>query len=259
MITTLVISSMAMAADATLQTNIDNISLTPGPAGAYGPKGDSGLPGPQGPAGAQGNDGVAGPPGFDVSADVCTLFEKLNDIYNAAITVPDYCGTISPSYAIGDTGPAGGIVFYITDGGLHGLEAAPANLPGRYEFGCSNVDIGTVGAMPTAIGSGSANTAEIVAANCDPFTAGNLIAANAADAYSINGYNDWFLPSKDEMSQLWEQISVEGATEGPIWSSSEGFNTSGAFGAWSQGVVFGNEPFVSAKRNTDSVRAVRAF
>jgi hypothetical protein len=29
------------------------------------------------------------------------------------------------TYAIGDTGPAGGIVFYITDGGLHGMEATP--------------------------------------------------------------------------------------------------------------------------------------
>jgi len=31
-------------------------------------------------------------------------------------------------YAVGDTGPAGGIVFYTSDGGLHGLEAAPADL-----------------------------------------------------------------------------------------------------------------------------------
>ena len=27
-------------------------------------------------------------------------------------------------YQIGDTGPAGGIVFYVTDGGAHGYEAA---------------------------------------------------------------------------------------------------------------------------------------
>ena len=85
---------------------------------------------------------------------------------------------------IGDKGPAGGIVFYITEGGAHGLEAATADLPGHYEFGCFNVDIGTVGGMPTAIGSGSANTAEIVAKNCSPNTAENLIAANAADTYS---------------------------------------------------------------------------
>ena len=32
------------------------------------------------------------------------------------------------TYAIGDTGPSGvGIVFYITDGGLHGLEVAPVD------------------------------------------------------------------------------------------------------------------------------------
>lgn len=43
-------------------------------------------------------------------------------------------------YAIGDTGPSGvGKVFYITDGGLHGLEAAPSLWKGalkiRYQHG----------------------------------------------------------------------------------------------------------------------------
>ena len=41
----------------------------------------------------------------------------------------------SVTYEIGDTGPAGGIVFYVTDGGLHGLEAAPEDQD-RGEWGC---------------------------------------------------------------------------------------------------------------------------
>ena len=34
-------------------------------------------------------------------------------------------GSMKNNYAIGDTGPASGIVLYVTGGGLHGLEAAP--------------------------------------------------------------------------------------------------------------------------------------
>jgi len=37
-------------------------------------------------------------------------------------------GSPAVTYAIGDTGPSGvGIVFYITDGGLHGMEVAPSD------------------------------------------------------------------------------------------------------------------------------------
>ncbi|MBP8084514.1 MAG: hypothetical protein KAZ87_15050 [Spirochaetes bacterium] len=37
-------------------------------------------------------------------------------------------GSPAVTYAIGDTGPSGvGFVFYITDGGLHGLEVAPVD------------------------------------------------------------------------------------------------------------------------------------
>ena len=156
---------------------------------------------------------------------------------------------------IGDKGPAGGVVFYITEGGAHGLEAAPADLPGYYEFGCFNVDIGTVGGMPTAIGSGSANTAEIVAMNCSPNTAENLIAANAADAYSLNGKSDWFLPSKDELAMLYEQRAVVGGfAEDLYWSSSE-YALIGA-----HIIIFYNGfQMTNAKSSALKVRVARAF
>ena len=157
--------------------------------------------------------------------------------------------------AIGDKGPAGGIVFYITESGAHGLEAAPADLPGHYEFGCFNVDIGTVGAMPTAIGSGSANTAEIVAKNCDPNIAGNLIAANAADAYTLNGKSDWFLPSKDELAMLYEQRAVvSGFADDLYWSSSEdGSNVAGCM------IFYSGYQYFNVKSSKLKVRAVRVF
>jgi len=53
----------AAAEMAALQTNIDNIALTPGPAGPQGPAGTTGPQGPTGTTGAQGVPGPAGPAG----------------------------------------------------------------------------------------------------------------------------------------------------------------------------------------------------
>ena len=50
-------------AESDLGTRIDNISLTPGPQGEQGPKGDKGDTGEQGPEGPQGIQGEQGPKG----------------------------------------------------------------------------------------------------------------------------------------------------------------------------------------------------
>ena len=62
-------------------------------------------------------------------------------------------------------------------------------------WGCSGTDI--VGATGTAIGTGPANTAAILAA-CSSRTN----AAGVVDAYEKNGHTDWYLPSKDELNAL---------------------------------------------------------
>jgi hypothetical protein len=118
-------------------------------------------------------------------------------------------------YAIGDTGPAGGIVFYITDGGLHGLEAAPSDQADA-EWGCNALSI--PGALSTAIGTGVTNTAAIVAGCADVG-----IAAKLANDYSLNGFDDWFLPSYLELKELSDQRTVVGgiALTSDYWSSTE--------------------------------------
>ena len=81
-----------------------------------------------------------------------------------------------------------------------------------------------------AINTGITNTATIIAT-----TSCNLAtdAANLANDYSLNGWNDWFLPSQDELNQLYLQ---RGGTN---------FNN-------------GNQDDVD-KNRTLRVRAVRAF
>ena len=150
------------------------------------------------------------------------------------------------AYAIGGTGPAGGIVFYVTDGGLHGLEAAPVDQASA-RWGCSDTYLGATG---VAIGTGAQNTTAIIA-GC----ATSGIAARVAHDYSLNGFDDWFLPSKDELYQLYLRMDDVGVSPSAIyWSSSE-FNIDGA---WVQ--YFGNGgQFIYFKFGTEGVRAVRAF
>ncbi len=96
----------------------------------------------------------------------------------------------------------GGIVFYIYQPGdsgyiagkTHGLIAAPVDQSSGASWGCGGTYIG---GTSTTIGMGQANTTAIVN-GCS--TAG--IAARICDDLVLNGYNDWFLPSKDELNQL---------------------------------------------------------
>ncbi len=159
--------------------------------------------------------------------------------------------------AVGDTGPAGGIVFYVAADGITGLEAAPVDLnAGIYEWGCEGLFIGTTG---TSIGSGATNTTDIVTATCSPTTPGNLIAANAADAYSFGTFDDWFLPSKDELAELYLQRDVVGLgsfASGFYWSSSEFSATD----AWDLDFSTGLLETGNGKSNQNiGVRAIRAF
>ena len=136
--------------------------------------------------------------------------------------------------AIGDIGPGGGIVFY--DAGSpqswgRYLEAAPKTWNGgtsdpRASWGCFDTSIS--GVSGTAIGTGAANTAAIVA-GC--FESG--IAASLADVSTFGGKSDWFLPSKDELELMFFNLGrkgVGGFVGNFYWSSSE----NSAYSAWSR-------------------------
>jgi len=165
------------------------------------------------------------------------------------------------AYKIGDSGPAGGIVFYVSEDGMHGLEAAPVDQmiprgPGTEsagaEWGCYLTLV--PGADGTAVGAGEQNTADILAGCMD-----TPIAADIAAGYMLNGFSDWFLPSKDELRELFlNRDFVGGFSIGNgYWSSSEvdGDN------AW---VLFphsygGSSSYNAGKYSRYGVRAVRAF
>jgi hypothetical protein len=71
----------------------------------------------------------------------------------------------------------------------------------------------------------------------------------------LNGYSDWYLPSKDELLKLYfNKSSIGGFSTGVYWSSSEG----AANNAWN--IIFGSGlTNFSNKDYPGYVRAVRAF
>jgi len=168
--------------------------------------------------------------------------------YNAAANTDDGSCTYPSSLAIGDT-HQGGIIFYL-DGNGGGLIAAPSDQSTGAEWGCFGTLIS--GADGTAIGTGNQNTIDIEAGCTTVGTAADICAN-----YTDGTYSDWFLPSKDELNQMWLNLHLQGlggfANYGYL-SSTE----NGNYIAWRQSFGSGFQ-FNGSKSGTTNVRAVRAF
>ena len=156
--------------------------------------------------------------------------------------------------AISDT-LQGGIIFYL-DGNGDGLIAAPSDQPNT-EWGCYGTFIS--GADGTAIGTGNQNTIDIVAGCTTSVTAADICAN-----LTIGGYSDWFLPSKDELNEMYLNIG-QGSLLGNIggfgnynyWSSSEGNSSF----AWKQGFGGGYQALADKSQSSSPycTRCIRAF
>jgi hypothetical protein len=134
---------------------------------------------------------------------------------------------------VGETGPAGGIIFYdkgrVSDGWRY-LEAAPKDQSTNIVWwNGSYKDIRT----DTAVGTGKANTDAIIAAQ----GSGNY-AASICKNLTLGGYSDWFLPSKDELGLMYTNLKkagLGGFSGSWLWSSSQYNN----FYAWYQNFSVG--------------------
>ena len=173
--------------------------------------------------------------------------------HNKVVVIP-LGGDDAPAsieYAIGDSGPAGGIVFHVTNGGLNGLEAAPVD-QATAPWNCFGTDVASVDNIAIAgtpdSNSGAVNS-PLIAVACGG------AAAVAAVYIWPNGQTDGFLPNKEELNLLYAQRNVVGSFASFVyWSSSE-YNSNNV---WYQ--VFANGvQFDVSKGSTLGVRAVRAF
>jgi hypothetical protein len=158
----------------------------------------------------------------------------------------------------------GGIVFWINPNDTqHGLVCAPEDLS-ISQWGCEGLYINT----ETTIGSGLSNTINIVN-SCDY----ENIAARICNDFNFNGYEDWYLPSKDELNLLYINLHLNGignfengdgnCCNGWYWSSSDGELNGEA--AWVQS--FRDDQYggtqatydIGIKYFENHVRAIRSF
>ena len=170
---------------------------------------------------------------------------------------------------IGDIGPGGGYVFYISntpinavvgvsDGGIY-LESAPRNWNGdaNSEAGSSFASVLTsVPGTSSAIGTGAENSRLLRNALGDSATA-----ATKALNKTLNGVSDWFVPSYDELTTMITVLSPLGlgsfTSYANLWSSTQNSSDSNrANNAWSS-----NPPVLNTLLKTDNyyLRPIRAF
>ena len=171
--------------------------------------------------------------------------------------------------AVGDTGPGGGKVFYVHASGTFAcgatlastckyLEAAPTSgtaawTDAMYAWSGNTSEAIGAAAQGTAIGTGYKNTQSMVTQSSTAGMAGTLTRAYRGP----NSLTDWYLPSKDELNQMYVNKSAIGSffTASAYRSSSESIGES----AWTQWFNDGRQISFSSKVGNFYVRPVRAF
>ncbi|MGC4040382.1 MAG: DUF1566 domain-containing protein [Flavobacterium sp.] len=175
------------------------------------------------------------------------------------------------AYAIGNTGPAGGIVFCdkgsYSDGWRY-AEAATVDLA-YFEWGCANSSIAD--AQASALGKGFYNSGAILnfhdtlanfytnPAICSSLNNGTL-AAKETLAYEFNGKKDWFLPSENELSLMYanlQQQNLGNFSNAVYWSSTENDATTVKTIDFSNGQTINSLKVPAA--NSVKVRCIRYF
>ena len=185
------------------------------------------------------------------------------------------------SGCIGQTGPAGGKIFYqaatpFTCGPTRAatcryLEAAPNGWQGVGATDDLNPSTNrtwsptgqrsTVIASQEGIGWGYKHSVTIAALSGSNTTNS---AATLARSYSVTVgstvYNDWFLASKDELNEMYLKKSIIGLSDAPYFSSTDNTNVdAGTRAAYSQNMQFGTVIPDAFKYYSDYVRPIRAF
>ena len=250
----------------------------------------------------------ATPPGMSFSTSTGALTGTPTSVAAATtytVTATNATGTATRTfiftvtanvYMLGDTGPGGGKIFYIADtpfacgptraATCSYLEVTPVPGSGNPIRKWANVSAlvnnasSPETATATSIGWGYRNTrAIILQGNSDSATSAAALADSYAVTVSSVIYDDWYLPSKDELNQMckWERgvtgdaltnlttlctsgthntgSGAAGFIDGNYWSSSE----KDAGQAWYQWFGSGTALGGTDKLNVLIVRPVRAF
>jgi hypothetical protein len=197
-----------------------------GATGPRGPAGAVGATGPQGPAGATGSFQNGSAIGNMLYWDGGRWIEI--PAPSAPVASLQFCNgrpswscNTTVTYNVGDTGPAGGVIFWVAADRSYAMEASKSDWVSS-NWGCLGVSQGL--AQNTGIGQGLSNTNTIVQKCFDLDTP-----AKISSDYSQNGFSDWFIPSRDELAELRSKnnlICSVGCDPGNYyWSSNESSST----------------------------------
>lgn len=120
------------------------------------------------------------------------------------------------------------------------------------QWGCLNVDVGTT----QNIGSEQSNTSNSVNNSCSMVSD----AVNLCYNINLNNYDDWFLPSTDELNQLYTNLHLNGngGFAGIYWTSIAFIEFGSNDLAWVQDFSNGNSLW-HLRTDTNKVRAIRTF
>jgi hypothetical protein len=180
------------------------------------------------------------------------MFKKLNMKNCVVIVISLFmlASCAKSKHKIGDM-YKGGYIFYINNWGK-GMCAAPKDASKGIRWGCYGKLI--EGADGFERGDGEQNTKDILS-GCDEVKS----AAYVSDNYATADYDDWYLPSIEELELMYNELHVQGIGEfygGPYWSSTQNFS----LGAWYLNFSTGER---SNNRNKADdglkVRAIRSF
>jgi hypothetical protein len=192
--------------------------------------------------------------GWNTRADGKGTPYTAGDTFIVNVNIQLFAQWIEKVYNIGDRGPAGGWIFF--DMGFYidswrYLEAAPQDIPSRLEWG----NVGNIWdlSLGNKIGDGKQNTQTLVSRQQNLNV--NNGAAQVVDAATYGGYDDWFLPSQEELDMMYQNLKRKG-----IGNLSSGIYISSSH----TGTIFPtrSQNFTDGRVSNDStglVRAVRRF
>jgi len=171
-------------------------------------------------------------------------------------------------YTVGQSALGGTIAYILRPGNpgydanvQHGLVVTSNNTALSVNWADIESYCGTnlVGGTSTAIGTGAANTA-IIASTCTGITA-----ASRCLAVTDGGYNDWYLPSRDELNAINGSFGLPSGfnfVSGRFyWTSSENNSTSAWLTLWNgpSGGFWTAGKWGSGSIDAYALRAVRSF
>lgn len=146
----------------------------------------------------------------------------------------------------------GGVIFYLDASKKHGIIATVKDFeePGFW----SKKDT-LNGAKSTKLGAGISNSNNIYKTQGEPQTDGDDYAVIECIKLIENGYSDWYLPSKNELNQMYlHKDIIGGFTSFSYWSSTE----VDAGKAWFQNFANGNQ-ITEVKTAGYAIRPIRYF